>query len=107
MTQPSEQQVTVAIDALHEESNVWATMATQTEAMTGATRSLSLSTFDFSALGYATGLDSIYLELQERIARLLEQAAANFTATAQALKSAADAYQREEDRNMHAIKNTY
>lgn len=107
MTQPSEQEVTVAIDALHDEGVLWITTASRVEAMAGIARGLDLTAFHFSVMGRAAGLDSLYSELQDRIAGLLGQAAANFEDTGRTLTAAANTYRREDDQNMHEIKKTW
>ena len=107
MTEPTGEQLEVAIETLHAAGATWSGMAGEVDAMATAAAGATLGAFHFSALGHIAGMEETYTVLQERLAALLRQAAQNFDNTAEALKKSADDYQRDEDRGVHRMRGIY
>lgn len=107
MTQPSGEQVQAAIHALRGEATLWDDMATQVLAMSTTAANLDLTAFHFSGLGHLVGVDSLYTDVQQRVADLLVQAMHNFSSTALVLNYAAEEYERDEQNAVHRMRNIY
>lgn len=107
MTAPSDEQITVAIDALHADAAKWIAMADELQAAAANAAGLGLGPFQFSGLGHLLGIDKIYADLQETIVTLLKQGSSNFENVAAALRTAADGYSRDEQAAVHRMKNIY
>lgn len=107
MPPPSGEQITVALEAMRSDAAVWDNAADGlTEAARVAAR-LDLSALHFSYLGDVVGLTGVYRELQDKLCRLLTEGAHNLSGLAQALRSAANGYEEEEQENIHHIRDVY
>ncbi|MEE6257196.1 hypothetical protein [Plantactinospora sonchi] len=107
MGNPGKEQIRASIQALYTDSRAWGNMAEQLEGMERVARGLALGAFEFSGFAHMIGLDSLYNELQEKMADLLKQGSANFDAIAGALRTAADNYARDEERAVHRHAKIY
>lgn len=107
MTAPTGDEIQASIDALRQDARVWSDMAAEMDTALGAARGLTLSAFEFSGLGHLVGLDRVYDALQQRVVDLLRQGSGNFDSVADALRQAADAYERDEENAVHRLHNVY
>lgn len=107
MTQPTSQQISAALDAMRQDATMWRDMAGQMREAAGVADRLDLTKLHFSKLGDMLGMVDLYRDVQDRMVRLMQQGADNFDATAGALTTAADAYDRDEQNNVHRFTGIY
>jgi hypothetical protein len=107
VTQPTSQQIAAALDAMRKDAAVWQDMAGQMRDAAGVADRLDLSKLHFSKLGDMLGMVDLYRDVQDRMVRLIQQGAANFDATAAALTTAANGYEKDEQDNVHRFTGIY
>ncbi|WP_326558275.1 hypothetical protein [Micromonospora sp. NBC_01796] len=104
---PSKEQIEASIAALHEGARSWGRHADTMDAASKSASAQSLGPFELSSLASLTGLVETYGELQEKLARLLREGAANFDAIGSALRTAADGYEADERDAVHRMRGIY
>jgi hypothetical protein len=87
----------VAIEALHDDADMWNRVADTTAAAASAAEALTLSESELSWASRPTGLLESYEEIRAKVARLLDEGTTNFHAMAEWLIRVANAYQTNED----------
>ena len=107
MTQPSSQQISAALDAMRSDARMWKEMAGEMRAAAGVADRLDLTKLHFSKLGDMLGMVDLYRDVQDRMVRLMQQGADNFDATAAALTTAANGYEKDEQNAVHRFKGIY
>lgn len=99
--------IDVALQALRSDAELWSTAASSLDEPKAAVGGLALSGAEMSMYAVDLGLDRTYNDARTRMIDMLGQGQENFTNLSQALRAAADTYQREEEANRHLIEGTY
>lgn len=107
MTQPTGPQIAAALDAMRGDASMWRDMASQLREAATAADNLDLDKTEFSKLGEMLGVVDLYQDVQARLAALIHQGADNFDATAAALTTAADGYEKDEQNAVHRFTGIY
>jgi hypothetical protein len=107
MAPPPGSTIVAALHALHSDANTWRTCADQLQTCAGMAGALSLGGYEFSYAADKAGLQQTYLLLQQKLARLCDEAAANFVNVGTALDSAAYAYDHDERTAVHELHNAW
>jgi hypothetical protein len=107
VTQPSSQQIAAALDAMRSDARMWNEMAGEMRAAAGVADRLDLTKLHFSKLGDMLGMVDLYRGVQDRMIELMNQGADNFEATAAALTTAANGYEKDEQDNVHRFTGIY
>ncbi|AGL19149.1 hypothetical protein [Actinoplanes sp. N902-109] len=107
MGNPTGDQVKAAIEGLRTDASTWSTMSLQLTGAHGVAQRLTLGTFEFSGLAHAAGTDETYEQIRQKMADLLDQASLTFDAIGDAIRKAADDYERDEDNTVHRMQNVY
>lgn len=107
MTQPDPQQIAAALDAMRGDAAMWKDMAGEMRSAAGVADRLDLTKLHFSKLGDMLGMVDLYRDVQDRMVQLINQGADNFDATAAALTTAADGYDKDERDSVHRFTGIY
>lgn len=107
MTQPDPQQIAAALDAMRGDATMWREMAGEMRSAAVVADRLDLTKLHFSKLGDMLGMVDLYRDVQDRMIQLMNQGADNFDATATALTTAADGYDKDERDNVHRFTGIY
>jgi hypothetical protein len=107
VTEPSQGQIDVAIEALRDDAQKWRAAAGDLEIAAGVAGQMDLQAFHFSYVGDKVGVTDAYRALQDKLIDLLNGGAANFRSVAQALNLAADGYQQDDRNAVHRLKNVW
>jgi predicted NAD-dependent protein-ADP-ribosyltransferase YbiA (DUF1768 family) len=91
-------EVTVALNALHSDSQAWAAASSQIQGAQTAAENIHLTAAQFSYFGDQAGLTQTYANLQQKVAALLGQAATNFHNISTTLVQVASTYQQNEQK---------
>ncbi|HEY1571616.1 MAG TPA: hypothetical protein VGG05_09755 [Pseudonocardiaceae bacterium] len=104
---PTGDEVTVALGALHADSQKWAAAAAQVQSAQSAAGGIQLSAAQFSYFGDQAGLTQTYATLQQKVAALLGQAATNFHNISTTLVQVAAAYQDNEQKITSSLNSIH
>jgi hypothetical protein len=107
VTQPDPQQIAAALDAMRGDATMWREMAGEMRSAAAVADRLDLTKLHFSKLGEMLGMVDLYRDVQDRMIQLMNQGADNFDATATALNTAADGYDKDERDNVHRFTGIY
>lgn len=107
MTQPTGDQIEVALAAMREDAAMWRHMATELSEAAKVADRLDMDARHFSYLGDKVGMTHIYQAIQAKMSSLMTQGAANFDTIAEALSKAADGYEEDDRRGAHRLNNIY
>lgn len=102
---PTPQQITVALEALRADADLWqrATTDMRTAATTAAGQRVEPVAFSFAAQSVATAYES----LRAKLTALIEAGASNFDSITHALRSTAASYAADEAANAHHLQSIY
>lgn len=100
MTSPGEG-VDVELEALRADAEVWRGAAGELERRRPHVQGMLVAPAAFSIWGVDAGLDRTYEEVRARMEALLDQGGQTFSALADTLTAAADAYGREDAAGAH------
>jgi hypothetical protein len=95
--------ITVALEAMRADANLWSTAADTVESPQRAIGGLTLTGADFSVWAVDRNLDQTYENGRVVLEALLSKAIEAFHGLGESLRAAADTYQREDEANMHAM----
>ncbi|MFI7540158.1 hypothetical protein [Actinoplanes sp. NPDC049599] len=104
---PTDQQIQAAVQALRKDADTWAAGSDKLVDAAAVAARLELSALHFSYIADQLGLTEVYQQLQQRLATLLNEGAANFTALSGALRDAADGYEQDEINAVHRLTGIY
>ena len=102
---PSDEQVTVALDALERDAARWARAAQELRAAAGAAQDQDLARSAFSFAGGEVA--DAYAALRTATTTLLDHGARNCDDIAAALRTCAAAYAAEETAGVHRARGVY
>jgi hypothetical protein len=105
---PTDKMIAAGIAALRDDAAAWLTAAA---ALADAAAALAgpplLDPEAFGLAGLRTGLAALYDDLHRQTVDRLSQAPSTFTATAVALRFAADGYERDERDAVHRLRGIW
>ena len=107
MPPPPRSTIVAAIGQLHADAGAWRTCAGQLDTCSGQAEALSLGGYEFSYAADKAGLQQTYFLLQQKIAGLCQEAAANFENVGEALDRAADGYDHDERAAVHELRKAW
>ena len=107
MGDPTPGQLAVAIQSLRDDATVWSDASHDLAAARAAGMFLNLHEFHFSYIGDQVGLTRVYAELKEKITRLLDEGAMELKGLSQAIRTAADEYESDDERTYRRIHDVY
>jgi uncharacterized protein YukE len=102
---PTQQQITVSIEALRADADQWAAAAAtmNTAASRAGTPKIDADAFSFAGQAAAV----TYGQLHDKLTQLMLQGASTFDAIAAALRASADSYEADEAAGEHRLRNIY
>jgi hypothetical protein len=103
MPQPKPEVLEAALSALRSDSDVWANVADDLTAAKEKAMGLTLDAKHFSYLADKFGVTAKYKELQDKLAGLLGEGAANGYSVSTQLIRAAVTYEQEEREGVHRM----
>jgi hypothetical protein len=95
--------VSVALDALRSDANVWDHAADSLAPPKAAIGELGLSANDVMSYAAARGLDRQYNYTRSVMQDMIDQAGNNFRKLSTALRDAAQLYEQNEEQHKHTI----
>lgn len=105
MTAPSHSEIHVALAELRSDATHWMRTSDKLRAAAGRADAQRLDPATFSFAGQDVA--AAYEALRAKLASLLTGGADVAVATAQALAASADAYEAEENQNVHRLRGIY
>jgi hypothetical protein len=105
--QPDPGLVRAAIDALRSDALIWEESSSEVRAAAGVAGVLDLSALQFSTLCDQIGMTELYRDVQDRMVRLLSQAADVHADMASRLRLTADGYENAEEAAERATRGVY
>ncbi|MCO1657419.1 hypothetical protein [Pseudonocardia humida] len=102
---PTPAQITVALDALRDDAELWDGGAEELRSAAGRAGAMALPPAAFSFAGQA--VLASYEQLRIKVAALLTAGAANYDDIAIALRQSADAYESDEAAGAHRMAGVY
>ncbi|HEX3649431.1 MAG TPA: hypothetical protein VHV49_13465 [Pseudonocardiaceae bacterium] len=99
--------VTVALNALHADSRKWGAAAGQVRGAQSSAGNIHLDAAQFSCFGDQAHLTQTYANLQQKVAALLGQAAANFHGISTTLVQVATTYQQNEQKITNSLNSIH
>lgn len=99
--------VTIGLNALHSDSGKWAAAAGQLTGAQTAAEGIHLGAAQFSYFGDQAHLTQTYTDLQQKVAGLLGQAAANFHTISTTLVQVATTYQQNEQKITDSLNSIH
>lgn len=99
--------VTVALSALHADSRKWGAAASQVQGAQSSAGNIHLDAAQFSYFGDQAHLTQTYANVQQKVAALLGQAAANFRNISTTLVQVAATYQQNEQQVADSLNNIH
>ncbi|GII20759.1 type VII secretion target [Planosporangium mesophilum] len=103
---PTPEEVAVAIEALRADASLMRSIGGELAAAANAASNQVLSMFELAGLSDYVGLPATYAELQQQMVMLLKEGERAFDSIADALNTAANAYEDDERnvvRRMNAV----
>ncbi|MGB3438423.1 MAG: hypothetical protein WBA97_06675 [Actinophytocola sp.] len=104
---PTPDQYNVALAALRDDATQWTGCADALAAAKSTADGLDLEALHFSYLADKCGLTRLYAEFQSKFVGLLGEGETMSRGVADALESAAQTYQQEEEAGVHRMNNVW
>jgi hypothetical protein len=105
--QPDPGLVRAAVDALRSDALIWEESGNEVRAAAGVAAMLDLSALQFSTLCDRIGMTELYRDVQDRMVRLLSEAARVHADMALRLRQTADGYDNAEEAAERAVRGVY
>jgi hypothetical protein len=107
MQPPDPTVVQAAIDALRSDAMTWDEIAAETRGAAGTAAMLRLTGFHFSFAADRAHMTELYVDTQERLVHLMNEAADVHADLATRLRVAADGYARADEAAERALRGIY
>lgn len=104
---PPQHDVTVGLDALHSDAQIWAAAANRTLQARNAANDIHLDARQFSYFGDQQGLTQTYDDIRKKVVDLLAQGATNFHKISDTLVQVATTYQENEQKVADSLNSIH